>query len=199
MVFYLSILENCATVTIDVGLDAKDKIVKEFHMEIERKFLINPELIPMKLEDYPHNELEQAYILTNPVLRIRKKDSDYILTYKGQGLMKREEIEFPLPEEAYQKLLKKADGNIIKKTRYKIPEKNELTIELDVFHGLFDGLLLAEVEFPDEEAALSYIPPTWFGTEVTKVNTYHNSTLSNMEKNAINTLICSYRQSLLDS
>ncbi len=160
-------------------------------MEIERKFLINEKLLPDNLEQYPHNHLEQAYIITNPVLRIRKKNDTFILTYKGQGLMSREEVEFPLPEEAYKKLLSKTEGNIISKTRYKIPEKNELTIELDIFHGLFEGLYLAEVEFPDEETALSYTPPGWFGKEVTNTSTFHNSTLSQMQPDDVSSLISS--------
>ena len=158
-------------------------------MEIERKFLIHKKQLPTNLENFPHYELEQAYIITEPVLRIRKKNDTYILTYKSKGLMVREEVEFPLPPHAYQQLLAKADGNIITKTRYKIPEANNLTIELDVFKGLFDGLYLAEVEFTDEETAISYQPPTWFGKEVTHENTFHNSTLSKMLPEDIPTFI----------
>ena len=171
------------------GASNQKIITGGYHMEIERKFLVNKEQIPQDLENYPHNELEQAYIITDPVLRIRKKDSSYILTYKGPGLMKREEVEFPLTKEAYDKLLTKTDGNIITKTRYKIPTKKHLTIEFDIFSGLFEGLFLAEVEFPDEETAIHYIPPAWFGKEVTNENTFHNSTLSSMEENEIAGLI----------
>lgn len=160
-------------------------------MEIERKFLINKENLPKNLEQYPHHELEQAYIITEPVLRIRKKDDEYIFTYKGQGLMKREEIEFMLTKEAYEKLRCKCEGNIISKVRYEIPAKNHLIIELDAFHGDFEGLYLAEVEFTNEQDALSYIPPKWFGEEVTQINTFHNSTLSKMEKDAIQQLMAS--------
>lgn len=149
-------------------------------MEIERKFLVEKTSLPDNLEEYPHNRLEQAYIITNPVLRVRQKGDQYILTYKGEGLMVREEVEFPLPQEAYEKLLAKSEGNIITKTRYKIPESNDLTIELDIFHGIFEGLYLAEVEFADEQSALSYKPPAWFGKEVTNTSTFHNSTLSQM-------------------
>lgn len=158
-------------------------------MEIERKFLIKKEQLPQNLESYPCSTLEQAYIITNPVLRIRKKNDSYILTYKGQGLMTREEVEFPLTKEAYEKLLTKTDGNIITKTRYIIPENNNLTIELDIFSGIFEGLYLAEVEFPDEETALQYHAPEWFGPEVTNENTFHNSTLSTMSVADIETLL----------
>ena len=59
-----------------------------------------------------------------------------------------------------------------------IPEKDGLFIELDVFKAPYEGLLLAEVEFPSEEAAKAYEPPKWFGEDVTYQTRYHNSTLS---------------------
>lgn len=158
-------------------------------MEIERKFLVNKENIPTNLEQYPHHVIEQAYVITDPVLRIRKKDDQYILTYKGPGLMKREEVEFPLTQEAYEKLLTKTEGNIITKTRYKIPENNNLTIEFDIFSGLFEGLYLAEVEFENETDAMQYEKPQWFEKEVTNTNTFHNSTLSQMQKADIDNLL----------
>lgn len=158
-------------------------------MEIERKFLIKKEMLPEHLEQYPHSLFQQAYIITQPVLRIRKKESQYILTYKGEGLMTREEIEFPLSQEAYEKLLTKSEGNILSKTRYRIPDRESLCIELDVFHGKFEGLFLAEVEFSSEEEALSYCPPAWFGKEVTSIHTFHNSNLSKMDESSIKALL----------
>ena len=59
-------------------------------MEIERKYLIRQ--LPNHLNDYPHDEISQAYISTDPVIRIRKKNEDYILTIKSKGLLAREEI-----------------------------------------------------------------------------------------------------------
>ena len=92
--------------------------------------------------------------------------------------MVREEYNLPLNQEAYEHLLKKADGIVISKTRYILPEKDGLRIELDVFHGKHDGLILAEVEFPTKEAANAYCPPEWFGEDVTYSTKYHNSNLS---------------------
>ena len=83
-----------------------------------------------------------------------------------------------LTREAYEHLKPKADGLVISKTRYLIPEKDGLTIELDVFHDDYEGLLLAEVEFPSEDAANAYTAPAWFGRDVTFSSDYHNSTLS---------------------
>ena len=145
-------------------------------MEIERKFLIDR--LPEKLEVYPHKELEQGYLCTDPVVRVRKEGEEYVLTYKSKGLMMREEYNLPLNKTAYEHLLEKADGIVISKTRYILPEKDGLKIELDVFHGEHDGLILAEVEFPNEKMANSYCPPDWFGEDVTFSNKYHNSNLS---------------------
>lgn len=147
-------------------------------MEIERKFLIKK--LPDNLTSYKARKIEQAYLCTDPVVRVRRDNDDYYLTYKSKGMIVREEYNFPLTKEAYGHLLAKADGNIITKTRYEIPEKDNLTIELDVFEGKFDGLLLAEVEFASEEEALAYIPPEWFGEDVSNSTKYHNSTLSRL-------------------
>lgn len=147
-------------------------------MEIERKFLIKK--LPDNLTSYKARKIEQAYLCTDPVVRVRRDNDDYYLTYKSKGMIVREEYNLPLTKEAYRHLLAKSDGNIITKTRYEIPEKDNLTIELDVFEGKFDGLLLAEVEFASEEEALGYIPPEWFGEDVSNSTKYHNSTLSRL-------------------
>ncbi|MCD7761653.1 MAG: CYTH domain-containing protein [Lachnospiraceae bacterium] len=145
-------------------------------MEIERKFLINT--LPSDLENYPCHRIEQAYLCTNPVIRVRRQDDDYILTYKGSGMMVREEYNLPLTAEAYAHLLPKADGNILTKKRYVIPLFDGLNIELDIFEGKFAGLQMAEVEFPDESTANSFPVPDWFGEEVTWNPAYHNSNMS---------------------
>ena len=159
-------------------------------MEIERKFLVS--LLPSQLEHYPKRIISQAYLCTNPVLRIRQNNSSYILTYKSSGLRSRIEEEMPLTQEAFAHLLKKTDGNIISKTRYEIPhtfQNHAYTIELDVFHGIYEGLFLAEVEFENEEDADAYEPPEWFGTEVTYDGRYHNSSLCTLTPQEIKKLV----------
>ena len=145
-------------------------------MEIERKYLIDR--LPENLEQYECKHIEQGYLNTDPVVRIRKSNDKYTLTYKGAGLMCREEYNLPLTKESYEHMRPKVDGILISKTRYLIPEKDRLTIELDVFDAPYEGLYLAEVEFSSEEQALSYNPPVWFGEDVTNSGKYHNSRLS---------------------
>ena len=145
--------------------------------EIERKFLVKR--IPEHLEQYPFHTLEQGYLNTDPVVRVRREDDNYYLTYKGKGFLVREEYNLPLNADAYAHLVKKADGNIIRKKRYRIPvEGSQLTIELDVFDTPFAPLILAEVEFESIEQAQSFVPPEWFGEDVTENREYSNSNLS---------------------
>lgn len=144
-------------------------------MEIERKFLVKQ--LPEAPEVYPCHRIEQAYLCTDPVLRVRRKDDTYILTYKGAGFLVREEHEFPLTEEAYLHLLEKADGNRISKNRYCIPCEAH-TIELDVFDPPFAPLVLAEVEFSTQVEAEEFSPPDWFGQEVTCDPAYTNAAMS---------------------
>lgn len=148
-------------------------------MEIERKYLIDN--IPLDLTGCPCRDIEQAYLNTEPVVRIRKDNDNYVLTYKSKGLMAREEYNLPLNEKSYLHLREKADGRIITKKRYMIPlpqENLNLTIELDIFEGELAPLILAEVEFPNMEMAEHFSPPDWFGEDVTFSSAYHNSTLS---------------------
>ncbi len=144
-------------------------------MEIERKYLVRA--LPDNLEQYPHRNLEQGYLSTSPVVRVRKDDNKYELTYKSKGLMIRQEYNLPLTKEAYEHLSTKIDGRLITKKRYCIPY-GRYTIELDIFEDELAPLILAEVEFSTEEEANTFTPPHWFGEDVTFSSHYHNSYLS---------------------
>lgn len=144
-------------------------------MEIERKFLVRE--LPAHLEEYPKRHIEQGYLCVAPVVRIRKDNEKYELTYKSGGMMVRQEYNLPLDKESYKHLKTKVDGRLIAKTRYMIPHE-PYTIELDVFENDLAPLVLAEVEFQTEEEANTFAPPEWFGEDVTFSKLYHNSVLS---------------------
>ena len=157
-------------------------------MEIERKYLIKE--LPGDLEQYRKLEIEQGYLCRGPVVRIRKCNDDYILTYKmkqagsgqdGNALIN-EEIEMPLTEKAYKHLKEKKDNHIIHKTRYVIPLDGGLKAELDIFHKRLEGLKFVEVEFPGVDAAASFKPPNWFGKDVSDDKRYSNGHLSELDK-----------------
>lgn len=144
-------------------------------MEIERKFIV--ESTPDDLSKYPKKRIEQAYLCTDPVVRVRRYGEEFWLTCKGKGFLMREEFELPMTEQAYRHMLAKADGLVIEKDRYLIAWEH-YTIELDVFDGPLAPLVLAEVEFPTEEEALAFVKPDWFGRDVTWDPAYSNSNLS---------------------
>ena len=146
-------------------------------MEIERKFLIKR--LPDNLENYPCRHLEQGYLCTSPVVRIRRDNDKYELTYKGSGMMVREEHNLPLTQNSYEHLKEKIDGRLIIKKRYMIPYKS-YTIELDVFENDLAPLTLAEVEFATEDEANIFNAPDWFAEDVTFEKIYHNSVLSRL-------------------
>ena len=147
------------------------------NVEIERKYLIKK--LPDNLAEYESHLIEQAYLCTDPTIRVRKSDDDYYMTYKGRGLLERTEYNLPLNKDAYEKLVKKAEGNIISKRRYVIPiDGSDLKIELDVFDDPFAPLIMAEVEFGSVEESEGFIPPEWFDKEVTEDPAYHNSNMA---------------------
>ncbi len=145
-------------------------------MEIERKYLVKS--LPDNLESYEKKRISQGYLCTNPVVRIRRSNEEYFLTYKGKGLMAREEHEFPLTAEAFEHMLPKIDGILIDKIRYLIPLDEVHTAELDIFQGTLAPLRLVEVEFASVEEAEAFVAPDWFGDDVTNSGEYHNSNLS---------------------
>lgn len=148
-------------------------------MEIERKFLIKR--LPEKLNTFTKYEIKQAYICTDPVMRIREVDTNggtYIFTFKGKGTLAREEFEYPLTKEQFEKLWKKSETKKIVKTRYLIPIQNNLTAELDIYKGDLKDFMNVEVEFDTIENSHSFIPPDWFGEEVTENINYSNVYMS---------------------
>lgn len=147
--------------------------------EIERKFTVKH--LPDGINDFGFHMIEQAYLTADPVIRVRREDDDYYMTYKGTGendtSLAHTEYNLPLTKEAYEILLSKVDGNIIRKRRILIPYDGH-TIELDIFEGVHKGLIIAEVEFSSIKEAEGFTPPQWFDKDVTDMKEYRNSYLS---------------------
>ena len=151
-------------------------------MEIERKWLIDINNIPYNLNDYEHLDIEQAYISFKPTVRIRKITNldQYILTIKSSSKdngLSRQEYELNISKEEYDNLLTKKEGNILYKTRYKVPF-NEYTYEIDIFHNQYEGLGYVEVEFNTIEQAKQFETPSWVLQELTGSKIYTNASLA---------------------
>jgi len=141
--------------------------------EIERKFLVQASWQPQD----EGIKIAQGYLSTVPerTVRVRIKGDKGYLTIKGknQGIS-RAEFEYEIPIGDAEELLKLAEQPILSKTRYLEQHGNRLW-EIDVFAGENQGLVVAEVELPDEQAEFSR--PDWLGQEVSGDVRYYNANL----------------------
>ena len=141
-------------------------------MEIERRFLVNS-LDEIDLSRFKSKRIIQDYLYSDRFSAIRKrciisgKETKYIYTIKtGKSKFSVNEIEKEITEEEYNSLIVKEENNTIDKIRYFIPYENGLTIELDVFKGIYEGIIFAEIEFESEKQAENFKSPKWFGNEI---------------------------------
>lgn len=151
-------------------------------IEVERKFLINPESLPFDPEDFEHTAIRQGYLAIGDdgsETRIRDfgNDQRFELTVKSNGTVAREEKNIEISSEVFESLWLLTSGRRIEKTRYYIPyidpDGHKHTIELDLYHGPshLNGLCTAEVEFEGRETeatlrADTFQPPEWFGEDI---------------------------------
>ena len=146
--------------------------------EIERKFVVKS--LPEAFEKYPHDIIRQGYLAVTAdgtEVRLRQRGECFFQTVKSGKGLQRTEAEIELGAAQFETLWSMVLGQKISKTRYRIPH-GDLTIELDIFRGDLTGLLVAEVEFTNKQRAEAFIPPDWFGEEVTDDERYKNKNLA---------------------
>ena len=151
-------------------------------LEIEKKYLVLPQQIDqhIQLDHYPHKLMVQGYLASSDlaVIRIRVFQDRGRLTIKQRRAgIKRIEVERDLSLEEANELLSLCGTKKVEKQRYFVPH-GKYTIELDIFLRENAGLIIAEVEFQDEEEANAFDPPEWFSTEVSGDLRYYNHYLS---------------------
>lgn len=147
-------------------------------IEIERKYLVTS--LDFKKEAFAQNHIAQGYLNSNPerTVRIRIKGEKGFITIKGIGNesgASRLEWEREIPVDETKKLITLCEIGVIEKTRYEVKSGNHI-IEIDVFHGENDGLIMAEIELENENEII--VKPKWLGQEVTGDKHYYNSYLS---------------------
>lgn len=146
--------------------------------EIERKFLVK--IMPDRLDAFPHAEIHQGYLAYEPgdrQVRVRRIDDEHWLTVKLRDGMARDEVTIVLSASDFAVLWPLTEGRRLHKMRYRVPYEG-LTIEIDVYRGHKEGIVVAEVEFEDEERCRDFVPPDWLGVEVTLDPAYKNTTLA---------------------
>ena len=140
-------------------------------MEIERKFLVK-NINELDLSKYNHKTITQDYLYIDRFTAIRKRKicenniNKFTYTIKTAKVgISVNEIEREITEAEYNNLPINNNYNTIEKERYIIPYEN-YKIELDVFTGVYTGLVFAEIEFPSEAEAFNLELLNWFGTEI---------------------------------
>lgn len=148
------------------------------NLEIERKFLVKGNFKGLAVNSY---KIAQGFLSTVPerTVRVRIKNDKGFITVKGIGNesgTSRFEWEKEISLIDAENLLKICEPIIIEKIRYIIPEKNGLFFEVDKFLGENEGLLIAEIELPNED--FKFAKPNWLGDEVTGETKYYNSVIA---------------------
>ena len=144
--------------------------------EIERKFLVTDTDF---LRDEVGQECRQGYLPTagTTTVRVRLIGDRAYLTVKGAdaGITRREfEYEIPVVD-AEDMLDLLCDEPLIEKTRHQI-EFDGTRWDVDLFHGVNQGLNVAEVELASEQQV--FAKPPWVGDEVTGQAAYYNFNLA---------------------
>jgi CYTH domain-containing protein len=145
-------------------------------MEVERKFLVSA---PPDLGGSGADEIEQGYLAigSDGEVRVRRKGDRLMLTAKRGSGLSRQEAEIELDRRSFDELWSLTEGRRLRKRRHVIPH-GDLRVEVDVYEGDLEGLMVAEIEFPSEEEAKAFEPPGWLGEEVTGDHRYLNETLA---------------------
>jgi adenylate cyclase len=130
-------------------------------IEIERKFWV--ETPP---QDLGCQELYLEVGYTRDAIRLRKYGPQFMMCLKeGQGLS-RKEWEVEVPEWVFDKLWPHTEELRVCKTRHFL-QYGLHTLELDEYHGPYEGLWILECEFISESEAAQFDPPSWATEEVT--------------------------------
>ena len=135
--------------------------------------------VPSDLEAYPHKRLRQGYLVVDEdaALRVRETEGSFKLTLKrGRGL-ERMEVDLPVSQVQADLLWPLAAHRLIDKTRYRIPDPGG-ELELDLYHGRHQGLILVEREFQSTDEARRFHPPSWMDREVTEDPNFTNARLA---------------------
>jgi adenylate cyclase len=133
-------------------------------VEIERKFLV----ISNAWRDHASvgQRIRQGYLARDGnTVRVRRTEDRAVLTVKGprSGLSRREhEYEIPLAE-ADELLAHLCLWPLIDKTRFEVVVADHVW-EVDVYDGVHDSLVLAEIELDAEGE--HFVRPIWLGAEV---------------------------------
>jgi adenylate cyclase len=145
-------------------------------MEVERKFRLRQ---PPDLSSSESDPIEQGYLAVGAdgEVRLRRKGEKTLLTAKRGAGLSRGEAEVEISAEQFEALWPLTEGRRLRKRRHVLAHDG-LEIEVDVYQGELEGLIVAEIEFDSEEQARGFEPPDWLGDDVTGDERFLNENLA---------------------
>jgi CYTH domain-containing protein len=146
-------------------------------VEVERKFLVATPPDPDVLG--PGVALRQGYLAEEGDVetRIRIAPADAWFTIKAGRGTSRVEVEVPVEVAEAESLWPHTAGRRVEKVRHRVPVTGGVA-EVDRYGGQLDGLWTVEVEFDSDSAAAAFVPPPWFGPELTGADGWSNAALA---------------------
>lgn len=154
--------------------------------ETKRRFLITPEDLPHDLDSNPNifrEEIRQFYPQgekDGSSTRIRSYDNTrFTMLNRAAGTIQRKKGDeiplYGLTPESFEAWHRGAGVGMIEKTKYHIPYGNIHMIELGIYHGTHEGIIIAAIKFKGRDAlAKSNLleVPQWFGKEITNNSSF---------------------------
>jgi adenylate cyclase len=166
---------------VKICLQAKGDVPQV--LEIERKFLLEndpKQLIQDGVITFRSEQrIEQTYLALDEQQEVRVRrlvdlatnDVHYTHTFKSGNGLKREEIEYEITSSIYEQLM--SGRKLLPLTKNRITAQwGERLVEIDIYDQI--QLTVLEVEFDSEDAALSFVPPAWFGKDISSERQYSN-------------------------
>lgn len=160
--------------------------MSENNTEIERKFLVKK--LP-DLSGLEHVKYERRYIYrANGVeIRVQKKGQKYEFERKVEtSKLIRKGQKFKITEEEFNYFKSLSTHEIIRDS-YQVSDNPE--ISLKIYHGKYEGLVRAEIEFESEKEATNFEPLDWFGEEITDSPTGRDGRLIELSEEEFKKLI----------
>ncbi len=150
-------------------------------IEIERKLILSG--VPSNEQLGPGTHIRQGYLAEDEPVEVRVRITDVAanLTVKAGAGLSRTEVDISISAEDAEALWPHTVGRRIDKVRHRVTlggAANRHVAEVDIYSGALAGLRLAEVEFTSETDATSFVPPDWFGPELTGDPGWSNAALS---------------------
>lgn len=157
-------------------------------IEIERRFLV---VDPPVLEPSGGTLIEQGYLAFGEggsEVRVRRAGERHLLTVKrGLGLT-RVETEIEITPVQFETLWPETVDRRLLKRRHTVTTALG-SLELDVYGGALQGLIVAEVEFSSVEASQAYTPPVWCIREVTDDPRFRNRAVALLTPDALRRML----------